>query len=547
MFSQRGIKCKHYRWAIRDINKYDVAIYGALVNKRVLWLLDKHKILKISLAYHLISEKTVSGTGFTNSHYTICLGDDFSKIQSNNGVKHEFLPFGSPQLDVLNSIQLQPHHKDCILIIDQHYYPAGNLGKTQYAQMIVDLAASFPDEMFIVKPRTIPSQVHVSKHKSEHIYSYIDQITNGNLPNNLQLLDKHIDLNELAKASSTIITGWTTAIFTAIVLNKPLIIYYGFDHIDLSSWNNNAINLYYDYLKKTGKIVHYSEVVNGLNNAAPINREICKQMYHFSENGPLYDIFEFIEYVVEMRGVDKKSIPYLGLTSNNYKERIAQYFNCNENNIHDDLYVDGCNYLRKVYNKMLSDYHIINLKSGYLLSKEYDHFQQRANGIYDKFLDNKVTTKTEQYKKLYEEELDQLFNEQVELNADKLISGNTQLPDGFIGWYLNYMFKKQKFDRIKSLRGRYDIPDLLLYNSIIDIKEKTGSDDTLKDLRDFIAAYDNAEYRTSEALKYGKSTAEIAIIQYMITKSRYFDRELYLLLLRNFKKIIRGLFIVAVR
>lgn len=156
--------------------------------------------------------------------------------------------------------------KNQILYIDAGHIPFGEKGKYQVANMLLEICENFPSYNLVVKPRWLLKDTKNQTHKNgQHLYVILETITNGNLPDNLILLNEHIDLQELIDSSFSIVSTSISCYIDAILRGKGIIIAGEFDCEDQREMRKNvALKRDYDNAKDAGCYVDYREVVKYL-------------------------------------------------------------------------------------------------------------------------------------------------------------------------------------------------------------------------------------------------------------------------------------------
>jgi tetratricopeptide (TPR) repeat protein len=494
MFIQNGINFEPFK-KIPDIKQYDVAIYQALQNPAVLKQFKKAKIPRFSMVYHLVNPHYVFGEGFSNAHITFCFGDQFKQWQEANGVKHTLIPIGSPQYDGLHKLSQNIQVTPTILIIETHYYPAHPEGKAQYAEVILKTARKNPDYKFVVKPRTVPSQITEAKHKAEHLYDYIDKVSEGSLPSNLTLLTEHKDLNQLIADARVVVSTWSTAIIPAMLLQKPILVLSGFKHLDLEYWNNKAVESFYDYLKGLGGVIHFSELPDKIESAKPAPKEFVDNLYYKFDGRASSKILDFIERVVDLGAGNDLSLVDTFEDWNDYLIKLE----CatSKQNINNNL--GEINY---IYNCMLDQYYLPNLRSGYLLDDSYRRFQNEINTLRVRAISS------DDPPNIFKNRLKKIFEDSIKKDTDAVLDSNKPLLPGFKGWLISFWFERGEYERILQLPDDFQIADYFYF--VGRIYEKQGMRrEAIESLNKFIKMCHDTTYVISPALNtYFRKDAE---------------------------------------
>jgi len=459
MFSQNNILFSLVKKKIPKLRKYDAAIYQCLQRANILQQLKKVKIPRFSIMYHLMNPAYVLGDGFSNAHFTFCFGKQFKEWQEVNGIKHSLIPIGSPQYNGLHKLSTNRKTSSKVLIIDTHYYPAHSEGKSQYAEIILKTASKYPKYQFIIKPRTVPDEINNAKHRAEHLYSYVLKACQKSLPNNLILLNEHKDLNQLVAEAKIVVSTWSTAIIPALLIRKPILILKGFKHLDLEYWNNKAVENFYKYLEGTKAVIPFSQLPKKLMSAKPASKKFVDGLYDDFDGNASKKMLDFIEKTL--------------------KSKTEKNENVYEINF--------------IYNKILHQYYLPNLRSGYILQQAYKDFQRAADRLRKKAISLRKNPKD------FRKELEKVFEESIKHNIDLFIKSDKKLLSGFKGWIINFLFDRKEYHQILKLPKKFYIADYYYFKS--EIYKKLGEKEKAKkSLKDFIQACSGRIYIESPAM-----------------------------------------------
>lgn len=204
-----------------------------------------------------------------------------------------------------------------LLYIDTGHLPFGKKGKTQIADMLLEICQKFPDYELCIKPRWLRAQnVNYTHKNTEHLYTVIEERCNGQLPDNLNMLNEHRNMQELIDSSDTVITPYTTAIADVILRNKPLIVVSGWDCEDKWDARYTDIAYQHDFFAESGCMVDYREVTNYL----PYGLQAKQSFADLFMGGASKRIADVMEYVYDKflsRGIYPEAIDY---NYENYRE-----------------------------------------------------------------------------------------------------------------------------------------------------------------------------------------------------------------------------------
>ena len=496
MFYGSGLPYEFYEGEFESPEQCDVAVYQALQNPVLLKALEKHRVFRISMVYHLVPPQYVLGEGFANAHLTFCFGESFRESQIANGVYHELVPIGSPQHDELVELSETEENSKTILFLEQHFYPAGNEGKSQLADMLLDAAKRLSDYRIVVKPRTIPSELKLAKHKAAHIYDFIQARCEGHVPDNLILLEEHLDLNALTAKATVVATTFSTAAFPAILLNKPVVFVSGFATEDTEFYNRKVIESYYDGLRETGCVVDFRGFVAHLPQTAPVPKMVRDRLYYNYDGKASDRIVTMTEFLYQ--NVIERDIvpPILGLSYDNYESEIHHYISTygdSRNRENELAWQINC-----LYNKALEEFYLVNLRSGHLLAEGYTELREMLSTTRRATLECIEAGDDDQAVEQFSTKCKEQAWAHLRRQIEGLVSSDKSLPIGFKGWYIGFLYEQAEFERIKSLPSRFHVPDYLLYAGLIATTEKRYAGAQVL-LEEFLKEHEKAQYRYTPA------------------------------------------------
>lgn len=210
-----------------------------------------------------------------------------------------------------------------ILYIDAGHIPFGHKGKEQVADMLLDICNAYPDYKLVVKPRWLLQDRENQTHRnSEHIYNLLEAKTMGELPANLVLLDKHLDLQTLIDESDCVVTTSISCYMDAALRGKGVIVVGGLDCEDQYQLRKNvALKQDYEYALDAKCVVDYKDIIKYLPYGIKVSDEhICKIVpCRWGASSHVVDIVEYVYGEFLKKGVYPQIKDY---TFNNYKNEI---------------------------------------------------------------------------------------------------------------------------------------------------------------------------------------------------------------------------------
>lgn len=207
-----------------------------------------------------------------------------------------YMPIGNPKNDKIPSNSSTSSKR--ILYVDSGHIPFGTKGKEQIADMLLNICNQFPDYELCIKPRWLrkaTGTVHYTHRDAEHIYDIIESRCCGNIPSNLNMLEEHINLQDLIDSSVSVITLYSGAHFDVILRDKGLLIASGWDCEDM--WQlRNSIALQKEMFKESGCVVDYREITKYLPLGIHAKKSYEEKMflYRWNVSARIVDVMEYI-------------------------------------------------------------------------------------------------------------------------------------------------------------------------------------------------------------------------------------------------------------
>ncbi len=227
-------------------------------------------------------------------------GADFvftlSDVGERNIKTYASMPVGLPKNDTDSSVAVKQEKR--ILVIDSGHFPFAKKGKEQVAEMILNIARSFPDYEVCVKPRWLKgcdpqAMTHAN---ATHLYDLIADQCKHQLPSNLKLLMEHKDLQQLIDSSESVVTLCTTAYLDVALRGKGLLVARGVENEDMYQVRADYFDRVYNYAEGSGCVVDYRDVCNYLPSGKKCRPEHVKETFTYMDDVSKR-VVEVMEYV----------------------------------------------------------------------------------------------------------------------------------------------------------------------------------------------------------------------------------------------------------
>jgi hypothetical protein len=216
------------------------------------------------------------------------------------------MPVGNPKNDSINFNTEEIKEKNQILYIDSGHTPFGKEGKVQIAGMLLRIARENPGYNLVIKPRWLRGRTTYMTHLNTlHLYDIIEERCNGEMPENLVMLNEHRDLHELIKESHSVISLNSTASIDALCEEKNLCILCNYrcdDKFDFRFINGEPkadMKDELDFYRLTGCVVNINDVYKYIPGGIKGNEDFIKDIFPFGVTGASKRIADVMEHVYE--------------------------------------------------------------------------------------------------------------------------------------------------------------------------------------------------------------------------------------------------------
>jgi tetratricopeptide (TPR) repeat protein len=229
----------------------------------------KNYIFSSCNLFHNIFISTVSDFVFT-------VGENSAKYLDQLGYIQPKMIVGNPQYDSIINHNEKSGKK--ILFVDRGYYPFDSIGKRELAKMLLRICENFPDFEVCIKPRFLMNEnKNITHYNKEHLYSVIYEISNNQIPINMNLLQEHVNLEELINESCCVITPFSSCYVEAGLANKGIILLDGLPSNDTIEFRLEHVNEIKERMSGSKCIVHYKNIMNFLPYGIKCDTEYLKQ------------------------------------------------------------------------------------------------------------------------------------------------------------------------------------------------------------------------------------------------------------------------------
>lgn len=307
-FMSRGHRVEVYNKSLDDVNIRMFKKNGIEVN-----YFDELTDEVVNSCDIMFAHTTYTGDSkIRNKIYTFFFNHIFVYGHENNSdfvfVQNEdrYNPFpnkvvmkvGSPKMDRVYDHTVPAEASKRILFIETGHYPFGRKGREQVARLILKICKEFPDYTITVKPRYLPTDTKkLTRRNTDHIYGYLHEMCEKQLPDNLELLYEHYDLEELIYQSHSIVCYASSSYLEAAFSGRGVIYVDGIDSVEcIGDRKNKYWKAFNEFIEDTGIVVPYDEVTKYLPDGILCRKEHLEKALYSKEN-VTEKIVEVTEYV----------------------------------------------------------------------------------------------------------------------------------------------------------------------------------------------------------------------------------------------------------
>lgn len=233
-----------------------------------------------------------------NNRWTTA-GGDFMFVQTEDRPIFQWedcarMAIGTPK----NDTPVQPNtQSNKILYVDTGHYPFGLEGKQQIAKTLLNFCKEFPQYEFVVKPRKLPDDVDDVHRNNLHLYRVISDCCNGQIPENLCLLDRHMNMQQLIDECITVITPGSSAYLDAALRGKGILILGGLTSENSYDLRTDTVwKIQFGDMADSGCLVDYEDAVNYLPYGLKCREEHLNKVvaYRGNVSEKVVDVIEYI-------------------------------------------------------------------------------------------------------------------------------------------------------------------------------------------------------------------------------------------------------------
>lgn len=267
---------------------------------------------------------------FTHSYLIdkqITWGGDFCFVPSHGTVESEYYDLsytrcaiGEPKYD---SVKPQDEKHKRFLFIDSGHYPFSEEGKRELARTLLSICRKFPDYELVIKPRFLPGDKVITHRNLLTLYDFIGKEAQGNIPDNMTMLQEQRELMDLIDECDTVICLYTTAFVGAYAVNKGLVVLENLPSDDVYDVRKKVFYRTRDNMKMSGALVDYHDVCRLLPEGVKPTEEYKKFLLEETEN--VADKIVEVTEDIYKQFYEKGRFPTIGRCSyKNYQEELRE-------------------------------------------------------------------------------------------------------------------------------------------------------------------------------------------------------------------------------
>lgn len=389
-------------------------------------------------------------------------GADFMfTISDDRRVRHEedcaTMAVGVPKNDTPKTAIA----KKQFLYIDAGHIPFGLKGKEEVAHTLLEVCRAFPDYNLVVKPRWLLTDTNQTHPNGIHIYQVLERLTEGVLPDNLILLNEHLDEQLLIDESIAVITTSNSCWLDAALRGKGCIVIGNLDHEDKFDIRINvSLKRELNRVREAGCLVDYQQVVKYLPEGIYCKEDYLNSFVPCREGVSKY-IVDVVEYIFDtfLRHGKYPKIQKYHYAS--YRTEIVEDKNINIDFLKYKRMKNSVIAVSRIFDSIDAD---IDYEEYYtLLDSTYQTFPLDADGhrnLHKQMKDKNNEIRIKERRKLMNDAINQSFLLQALYDSKQYMEllnmeKSNVLCVGAYHYYLAMMFYDEKFFK-KSLMHFYE-------------------------------------------------------------------------------------------
>lgn len=308
------------------LDEIDIAFvppFGAVAYKRVREILTKKKkfVLSFSVLYSAVSVRS-------DCDMILSINQNKFAEFGTFGMWPRILSIGDPRYDTLIQLRQERERSNVrqeikkVLIIDGGVYPYGYAGQKQVSDTLKNIAKNNPQLSFEIKLRFLPNERGVRNHAgSVYLYDFFDE-----MPPNLTWIDHPTILEEIIADYDAVILEWSSAFYAVVALGLPVIFMEGFRSDDVFDVRAQRVQLAYDYLRASGCVKHYTELLDHKIEFCLPNLDWARAQLENYDDGPCSDRYvDLLELLYqEMHQEDLRFISSFQLSYNEFVKKLSE-------------------------------------------------------------------------------------------------------------------------------------------------------------------------------------------------------------------------------
>lgn len=208
------------------------------------------------------------------------------------------MKIGSPKMDRGHSELIPADESKRILFIETGHFPFGKKGRMQVAKLILAICEKCKDYTITVKPCFLLEDTKcVTRKNIDHIYRYLYKLCENKLPDNLELLMEHHDLDEYIYQSHSIVCYGSSSYLEASLSGRGVLYVDGIESLDaIGDRQNKYWKAFREFIEDSGIVVPYDKALDYLPDGILCSeKHLSKVLYSKEDTVPrMVDVVEHI-------------------------------------------------------------------------------------------------------------------------------------------------------------------------------------------------------------------------------------------------------------
>ena len=307
---------------IADPGRYDLAV--CMCDKQVRDCLMEHGVYTCVLLLSMSPRtKGDAAEAYCECDLMVVAGEHIEEELVACGCFGEIITAGIPRYDGIFGRQVTD--EQFFLYADVGRHPAEREQRKEMLARLCHVAEEFPEYSVVIKPRYTHQTRDVTAHYHGEDYYHLLR-EHGRVPENVRVLEEHVDLEDLVCRCSVLICFPSTCVLSAMLLEKPVLVLKGggFNE-DPPPHETFGVCSNYPYFRESGCLIDVDTLVDHLPGGLLADAEFVRREVRDFDGRATDRVADILEAVWRTIKQTTPRLPVMGLTTENYEERLETF------------------------------------------------------------------------------------------------------------------------------------------------------------------------------------------------------------------------------